>query len=396
MSRCPGRWLIMSWVAALALVPMVMAQDMTAGIVTDPPAQVAGGVATFTATYENLGPGEAADVNVDVLVPIQAQTWPPGSDGFNAMLESTIGTDTNGNDVFWGFDTDTLCNYYLLELQEPNATGDQPMLPNPFPTGHSGSFTWEMPIIPMEGINVGRVVITEPESLRNSYSVNGALWADYPWLLMFAGIYDLVSTGALCNEGGAGCADLQACIGDRLWATPPFEAELEIGQGNEGDPLLGCGTQLVDFTAGKIAVLRRGVCNFTVKLENAQNAGALGVILVNDGRCADLPGADPDECTITMGGDPGLGYIIDIPSVLMSRRQGEELIAALQSGQTARAAMGAVPGDHVDLFTWVFSAADPDFTNDYLVTRTPLGDVGTLFSDGFESGGTSAWSATVP
>jgi hypothetical protein len=97
-----------------------------------------------------------------------------------------------------------------------------------------------------------------------------------------------------------------------------------------------------------------------------------------------------------MGGDPGTGYIIDIPSVLMSRRQGEELIAALQSGQTARAAMGAVPGDHVDLFTWVFSAADPDFTNDYLVTRTPLGDVGTLFSDGFESGGTSAWSATVP
>jgi hypothetical protein len=30
--------------------------------------------------------------------------------------------------------------------------------------------------------------------------------------------------------------------------------------------------------------------------------------------------------------------------------------------------------------------------NDYLVTRVPLG----LFSDGFESGDTSAWSATVP
>jgi hypothetical protein len=365
---------------------------MTAGIVTDPPAPVDGGGATFTATYENLGPGEAADVNANVLVPIQPQTWPPGSDGFVAMIESTAGTDTNGNQVFWGFDTDSLCNYYMLELQEPNPTGDQFMIPNPFPAGHGGSLTWEMPIIPMEGLNAGRVVITEPERLRNSYSVNGALWADYPWLLMFAGIYNLVSTGALCDEGGAGCADLQACVGDRLWAVDPFEAELEIGQGNEGDPLLGCGTELVNFTAGRIAVLRRGVCNFTVKLENAQNAGALGVILVNDGRCGDLPGADPDECTITMGGDPGTGYIIDVPSVLMSRRQGEQLIAALQGGQTVRAAMGAVPADHVDVLSWIFSWEDPDLTNDYLVTRVLLG----VFSDGFECGDMSEWSAIMP
>ena len=384
MSRFEGRLWIMVCVAALALASTAMAQDMTGAVVTDPPAPVADGFATFTATYENLGPGPAADINVNVLVPIQPQTWPPEGDGFNTMLESTIGTDTNGNDVFWAFDTDSMCNYYMLQLQMPNTTGDQFMIPNPLPAGADGSFTWQMPIIPMEGLNAGRVVITEPEELRNSYSVNSAQWTTYPWLHMYAGLYNLVSAGALCDEGGTGCADLQACIGDRLWATEPFEANLQLGLGNDGDPLLGCGSELTDFTAGNIAVFRRGTCNFTVKMENAQNAGAVGAILVNDGRCNDDPDSDPDECTITMGGDAGVGYIVDLPSVLMGRRQGEELIAALQGGETVRAQMGNIPGDHVDLFTWIYSAADdPDIRNDYLVTRVPLGEMGPTFYTSF-------------
>ncbi|PWB70023.1 MAG: hypothetical protein C3F15_14280 [Holophagae bacterium] len=376
MSRNVGLLWIMVCAAVLALAPVAVAQDMTAGMVTDPPAPVADGFATFTATYQNLGPGNADNVNYDVLVPILPGTWPPEGDGFNAMLESAAGTDTNGNDVFWGFDTDTMCNNYLLELQQPNDTGDQPMLPNPFPAGTSGSFSFALPVIPMEGVNAGRVVITEPESLRNSYGVNSAQWTTYPWLAMYSGLYNLVSTGALCDEGGTGCADIQACIGDRLWATEPFEAALEVGMGNDGDPLLGCGTELTGFTAGNIAVMRRGVCNFTIKMENAQNAGASGVILVNDGRCSDIPDSDPDECVITMGGDPGTGYLIDVPSVLMGRRQGEGLIAALQGGQTVRAKMGAVPDTSVDIFSWIFSDVDPDLTNDYLVTRVPLGEMG--------------------
>ena len=32
---------------------------------------------------------------------------------------------------------------------------------------------------------------------------------------------------------------------------------------------------------GKIAVIKRGSCNFTTKIQNAQNAGAVGVIMVN-------------------------------------------------------------------------------------------------------------------
>jgi hypothetical protein len=96
-----------------------------------------------------------------------------------------------------------------------------------------------------------------------------------------------------------------------------------------------------------------------------------------------------------MGGDNGTGYLVDVPSVLMSRRQGEELVAALQGGQTVQATMGNVPAETLDLFNWIVSDPDdPDVTNDYLVTRVPIALF--IFSDGFESGDTSAWSATVP
>jgi hypothetical protein len=197
------------------------------------------------------------------------------------MLESTTGTDSNGNDVFWSFDNESLCNYYMLQLQEPNTTGDHFTIPNPFPAGHDGSFSWELPVIPMEGINAGRLVITEPESLRNGYSLNCAQWPASPWLHMFAGLYNLVASGALCDEGGAGCADIDACIGDRLWATEPFEAELEIGTGDnvgwppETDPAAGCGTGIVVFTAGRIALLRRGPCEVTHNVLKTQNAESM-------------------------------------------------------------------------------------------------------------------------
>jgi hypothetical protein len=47
-------------------------------------------------------------------------------------------------------------------------------------------------------------------------------------------------------------------------------------------------------------------------MDAAQNAGAVGLIMVNNGLCADEPTADPDECTILWGADPGIGYLYDI------------------------------------------------------------------------------------
>jgi hypothetical protein len=90
-------------------------------------------------------------------------------------------------------------------------------------------------------------------------------------------------------------------------------------------PTEGCGA-FVDFQAGAIAVVDRGTCPFTVKVKNAQDAGAVAVIVANS--VAGFP--------TTMGGaDP----TITIPSVMVSRDDG----AAIRAGLPATGTVGAYP-----------------------------------------------------
>jgi hypothetical protein len=81
---------------------------------------------------------------------------------------------------------------------------------------------------------------------------------------------------------------------------------------------LGC-ESLVNGSAvaGKIAVVDRGECFFTVKVKNAQNAGAVAVIVVNN-----LPSGLPP-----MGGDDPT---ITIPSAGISQADGDPIKAALE------------------------------------------------------------------
>src|SRR5262249_4574384 len=64
---------------------------------------------------------------------------------------------------------------------------------------------------------------------------------------------------------------------------------------------LGCDALAPGSLAGRIALISRGVCNFSVKIRNAQAAGALAVLIVNN-RAGDpvAPGKDdsPDQPTI--------------------------------------------------------------------------------------------------
>ena len=58
--------------------------------------------------------------------------------------------------------------------------------------------------------------------------------------------------------------------------------DLALGEGNESTS--GCEPEdFKDFEAGKIAVLQRGACSFKTKADNAQNAGASGVVIFNQG-----------------------------------------------------------------------------------------------------------------
>ena len=86
-------------------------------------------------------------------------------------------------------------------------------------------------------------------------------------------------------------------------------------------PTLGCGTTLTNAAAvvGKIALVRRGTCPFVEKALNAQNAGAIGVIIMNniDGNPVAMGGTDP---TIT------------IPVIMVSQAVGDNYEAALLAG----------------------------------------------------------------
>ncbi|TPV35919.1 T9SS type A sorting domain-containing protein [Paucihalobacter ruber] len=83
---------------------------------------------------------------------------------------------------------------------------------------------------------------------------------------------------------------------------------------------------------GKIAVIRRGSCEFGAKVFAAQNEGAIAVIMVNN-----VP-----DAPITMG--PGAaGNLVNIPSVMINQELGEQLINALIDGQNINVSLVAAP-----------------------------------------------------
>ncbi len=96
-------------------------------------------------------------------------------------------------------------------------------------------------------------------------------------------------------------------------------------------PANGC-TPLTNAAqvAGKIALIDRGVCSFVTKVRNAQNAGAVAVILVNN--VAGPPIAP---------GDDGTGSDIRIPSVMISQADGQRIKNALAGGATVNVTLSS-------------------------------------------------------
>jgi hypothetical protein len=80
--------------------------------------------------------------------------------------------------------------------------------------------------------------------------------------------------------------------------------------------------------AGKIALIERGTCGFTVKVKNAQDAGAIGAIIYNN--LANAGAAPP-----TMATDPVVGPTITITAVHITRPDGLAIIGQLGGGVTA-------------------------------------------------------------
>ncbi len=82
----------------------------------------------------------------------------------------------------------------------------------------------------------------------------------------------------------------------------------------------GCNPSPLNAYAGKIAILRRNTCNFSTKALNAQNAGAIAVIIIN---------RDPEPIAMGAGTD---GASVTIPTVMIGSTDGATLLTELLSG----------------------------------------------------------------
>ncbi len=175
-----------------------------------------------------------------------------------------------------------------------------------------------------------------------------SIWDDYlldttagkTWTQMTAleRVASAVNTGNLRWNGSNGAAYANAYMGKRprLLVTAPASAAgaYAIGSADFGPPLSlqnvngqvvaglsvsattdGCNA-ITSNVSGKIALIDRGTCNFTVKVKNAQNAGAIGVVIV-DNKAQGLTGMSGTDATIT------------IPSVRVTLSDGTKLRATL-------------------------------------------------------------------
>jgi PA domain-containing protein/BACON domain-containing protein len=154
------------------------------------------------------------------------------------------------------------------------------------------------------------------------------------------------------------------------------------------NPLTGANATAVN---GKIALIDRGMCNFTVKVENAQNAGAVAVLIADN-----VAGSPPDPMA---GTDP----TIFIPSVRISQADGVTLKSALSPGPvsatlgvnlavlqgadasnrvlmyTPNPFQGGSSVSHVDLIAFPDQLMEPAIAGDESHEVTPPKDLTAMF-----------------
>ena len=133
----------------------------------------------------------------------------------------------------------------------------------------------------------------------------------------------------------AGAAAGQYAVGEASFGQPilgptvtgqimPVTTQV-AANGNGCDPFDNANIKAV---GGKIALMDRGVCGFAIKVKNAQNAGAIGVIIADNAAGSPPPGLGGSDPTIT------------IPAVRITQADGITLKAALTA--RARTASGVI------------------------------------------------------
>ena len=84
-----------------------------------------------------------------------------------------------------------------------------------------------------------------------------------------------------------------------LISTTNFNGQVVLGTDSVGTPGDGC-EAITSNVAGKIALIDRGVCTIAIKTKNAQDAGAIGVIIANNAAANPPPNFSGVDPTITI------------------------------------------------------------------------------------------------
>jgi len=137
-----------------------------------------------------------------------------------------------------------------------------------------------------------------------------------------------VPSRALRTLNNSGSADVTA----RLVA-------VRLGLGASAPTASASGCDAGDFQGferGTVALVRRGTCTFQVKVENAVAAGAIGVVIMNEGT---------QGRTDPFGGQ--LSKLAAVPVVGVSFEQGSALADASNGGAMVRLAVDAITGRRV-------------------------------------------------
>lgn len=154
------------------------------------------------------------------------------------------------------------------------------------------------------------------------------------WTNVFGGITGPTTFESAANvviTAPGGIAGSYACYPTTAFGTPitaPIPGEIVLVSNTNP---LGCNANpITNNVSGKIALIRRGTCTFVEKVKNAQTAGAIGVIMMNN----------VDGTPVAMGGTDAT---ITIPSVMISKADGDILEAAALGG-TVTGSLTSGPG----------------------------------------------------
>ena len=190
-------------------------------------------------------------------------------------------------------------------------------------------------------------------------------WQEFEWRVWYPTDDPVLEAGGTTYEPDSDIALLAYTPAGTVTANvTPVDVVVPIS-GGENTSTSGCEAgDFSDFPAGDIALIQRGSCTFSVKAGNAQAAGAVGVIVFNEGQSGRRGVVEG-----TLGSDVDLS----IPVLGASYAVGEALVEATEAGPVEATLSAAVVSESRP--TWNLLADLPGQSDDLVVIGSHLDSV---------------------